>query len=152
VYGEAATLVAKSRTKQLDLDKKLSPDISAVLAAAAMLDITEYELFQLAWIRWYGTSPKVAELEPHFVSYMFDQVVPTWGRHFARDVQADWSADELDKEALGVPRLQGSKKMATRGARYAVFLVVVVATLIVLAQLAAQLLEIAERCVFPPCY
>lgn len=123
-----------------------------MLAAAAMLDITEYELFQLAWTRWHGHSPQVVELEPYFVSYMFDQEVPTWVRHFARDVQTDWNADKLDKEALGIPKLVGSEKMVHKGVRYSVLLVVVLVSLLVLAQFAAQLIDIAERCVFPPCY
>ena len=136
----------------MDLDKKLSPDIRAVLAAAAMLDITEYELFQLAWTRWYGDSPQTAELEPYFVRYMFNQRVPMWVRHFARDIQLDWDARKLDTEALGVPKLVRSKKLLNKGVRYAVLLVIVLVSLIVLAQFAARLIGVAERCVFPPCY
>jgi hypothetical protein len=136
----------------LDLDKKLPPDIRTVLAAAAILDITEYEMFQLAWIRWHGQSSQAEELEPYFVRYMFDEEVPTWVRHFARDVEADWNAGRLDKEALGIPKLKGSEKMVHKGVRYAVLLVVVLVSLIVLAQFAAQLMAVAERCVFPPCY
>ena len=136
----------------MDLDKKLSPDIQSVLAAAAILDITEYKMFQLAWIRWHGQNSQAEELEPYFVRYMFDEEVPAWVRHFARDVEADWNAGRLDKEALGIPRLKGSDKMVHKGVRYTVMLVVVLVTLIVLAQFAAQLISIAERCVFPPCY
>ena len=57
-------------------DEQLDPDIQSVLNAAALLDVTEYELFRIAYRRWHGKAPKASRLEAHFVAYMFRDVVP----------------------------------------------------------------------------
>ena len=136
----------------MPFDENLKPEIQSVLNAAALLDITEYDLFQLAYARWHGKSASVRVLEPYFVAYMFNEVVPLWVRHFSRLVERLSSAGQLDRRALGVTRLPRTQEMVRRGVRFAVAIVTVMGVLIVFAEFAARILKLGERCFFPPCY
>jgi len=136
----------------MPFDQDLRPDIHSVLDAAAILDITEYELFRLAYERWHGEQVDENALEPFFVAYMFNDVVPLWVRHFSRLVQRRSQLGTLDSKEFGVELRLRTPQMVRRGTCYAVTLVTVMATLIVLAEAAAQLMNLGERCMFPPCY
>ena len=136
----------------MPFDQDLRPDIHSVLDAAAILDITEYELFRLAYQRWHGEQVDENALEAFFVAYMFNDVVPLWVRYFSRLVQRRSQLGTLDCKEFGVDLRLRTPQMVRRGIRYAVTLVTVMATLIVLAEAAAQLMNLGERCMFPPCY
>lgn len=142
----------RSRSTIMAFDEKLDPDVRCVLDAAAMLDITEYELFHLAYLRWHGERAGEGTLEPFFVAYMFDDVVPPWVRHFARLVERRYRTGRLDRVALGVQLLPRTRQMVSRGMRYGVTIGLVLAALVVFAEVAAKLIELGERCMFPPCY
>ncbi len=136
----------------MDLDKKLPPDLMSVLNAAAMLDVTEYEVFQLAWWRWHGQRSDPEAIEPHFVAYMFRGVVPPWVRYFSRSVEEHFERGDLDRGAFGVVRLRESRQMASRGMRYTVIVMALVVFVVWLAQVAAKFSQLLDRCLFPPCY
>jgi hypothetical protein len=133
-------------------DENLRSDVSSVLNAAGILDITEYDLFHLAYLRWYGDSADEPTMEPHFAGYMFRERVPPWVRHFARLVESLYRRGQLDRDALGVTRRIGSQAMVNRGLRYAVIVGLWLATLIVAAQFVAEFIQLGDRCMFPPCY
>lgn len=134
-------------------DENIRPDVQGVLDAAALLDITEYELFRLAYERWHGGGvSEESTLEPHFVAYMFDEVVPVWVRDFSRLVERRQRNGDLNPAELGVEPRRGSRQMVHRGIRYSVGLILALVTLLVLAQFAAKVLDLSEHCTFPPCY
>ncbi len=128
------------------------PISGACSNAAARLDITEYELFHLAYLRWHGAPADEATLESHFVGYMFREQVPPWVRHFSRLVERLDGAGKLDRYELGIERLPRTRQSVSRGARYGVTIGLVLTALIVLAEVAAELAGLADRCMFPPCY
>ena len=66
--------------------------------------------------------------------------------------QALYQRGVLDRGALGIDRLPGSAQMVSRGMRYAVFIVVTITALVVVAEFVAQIVKLGERCYFPPCY
>jgi hypothetical protein len=136
----------------MPFDENLAPDIDSVLNATALLDITEWDFFNLAYDRWHGEPAKEGIMEPIFAAYMFSDVVPLWARHFARLVERLYRRGVLDRQALGVDRLPGSRQMVRRGVRYAVFVGVVIVALIVFAEFIAQITSLGDRCLFPPCY
>ena len=136
----------------MPFDQELRPDIRSVLDAAAILDITEYELFRIAYQRWHGEQVDEKALESVFVAYMFDDVVPLWVRYFSRLVQRRSQLGTLDGKEFGVDLSVRTPQMVRRGIRFTVILVTVLATLVVLAETAAQLMNLGERCMFPPCY
>ena len=133
-------------------EKHLRPDERSVLEAAALLDITEYDLFHLAYRRWYGQPAKDTLIERFFVGYMFNRVVPLWVRHFSRLVEQLSDRGELDANRLGVKFLPGSQHMVTLGVRYSVTIGLVLIVLVVFAEFMSQFLRLSERCMFPPCY
>jgi len=133
-------------------DENIPPDVESVLNAAAALDITEYELFRLAYRRWHAEAPDEAALEQHFVAYMFRGVVPPWVRQFARVVHSLERRGRLDGIELGVQPRQRTRQMVRRGTRYGVAAFTTVTALIVFVEFAARVLGIAEVCMFPPCY
>jgi hypothetical protein len=137
----------------MPFDENLAPDVDSVLNATALLDITEWDFFNLAYDRWHGGAAEEGIMEPIFAAYMFKDVVPPWVRHFARLVERLYRRGVLDRRALGVDRLPSSRHMVTRGMRYGVIIVVVIFTLIVIGEFSTNILRIGERCsMFPPCY
>ena len=77
-------------------------DQRQVMDAAAVLGVREFELFRLAWRRWWDGEPDEKALERFFVAYMFQQVAPPWVRHFCREVLARETAEYLDPADFGV--------------------------------------------------
>ncbi len=136
----------------MPFDENLAPDIDSVLTATALLDITEWDFFNLAYNRWHGEPAAEGIMEPIFAAYMFNDVVPLWARHFARLVERLYQRGVLDRQALGVDRLPSSAQMVSRGMRYGVAITTVMIVLVVLAEFAAQLVRLGDRCQFPPCY
>ncbi len=136
----------------MPFDEHLEPDVDSVLNATALLDITEWDFFNLAYDRWHGGPAEQTVMEPIFAAYMFNDVVPLWARHFARLVERLYQRGVLDRHALGVDRLPGSRQMVTRGVRYGILITVVIIALIVFAEFVAQVTTLGERCLFPPCY
>ena len=133
-------------------DEELTPDVDSVLNATALLDITEWDFFNLAYDRWHGGPAEEGIMEPIFAAYMFNDIVPLWARHFARLVERLYRRGVLDRQVLGVDRLPGSAQMVSRGMRYSVFIVAMLIALIVFAEFVAQIVQLGERCIFPPCY
>ncbi len=136
----------------MPFDENLAPDIDSVLTATALLDITEWDFFNLAYNRWHGEPAAEGIMEPIFAAYMFNDVVPLWARHFARLVERLYQRGVLDRQALGIDRLPSSAQMVSRGMRYGVAITTIMIVLVVLAEFAAQLVRLGDRCQFPPCY
>ena len=136
----------------MPFDEHIAPDVDSVLNATALLDVTEWDFFNLAYNRWHGEPAEESAMEPIFAAYMFKDVVPVWARHFARLVERLYRRGVLDRQALGVDRLASSKQMVSRGMRYGVFLVTAIIALVMFAEFMAQMMQIGDRCMFPPCY
>ncbi len=125
-------------------------DLRNVLDTAGLLEITEFEVFRIAYERWYGCAVKDSVLEPFFTAYMFNDVVPFWVREFTRVVHRLNRSGELDPRSFGILQPRYRRAAATRGLRYPLIAVMVVTALFILADLAAQVVE--TNCFFPPCY
>ncbi len=94
------------------------PDFGDVIKAAEVLSISEYDFFHLAFRRWSGHEPEDEALERAFVNYMFHQAVPTWVRHFSRDVLARETADDLNFAELGALEYRQRLPPARHGGLY----------------------------------
>ena len=60
------------------------PDVRDVLWTARLLEITEFEVFRVAYRCWYNKSPGDRFLEHQFVPYIFNGIAPFWVRAFTR--------------------------------------------------------------------
>ena len=82
-----------------DSEKSIPADVHNVLDAAALLQVSEFCLFQLAYRHWHGRDTTEQSIERHFVPYMFRSVVPFWVRQLCRRVlqaSADGTLDPVD--------------------------------------------------------
>jgi hypothetical protein len=141
------------RKRRLFFDeKKMAGDVADVLEAAALLEVTEFQLFHMAYRRWYGAEIGNDGLERHYLPYMFKSQVPSWVRALARDVIADADAERLDPRVYGVHPRPLSMDMYNRGLRSFLWIAVILGTLLTGAATIAELVPWYESCYFPPCY
>jgi len=95
--------------------RALERDDGMVRAAAGLLRQPEFAFFRLAWRRWYGHEPGDAEIEPHFMLYLYRRRVPVWVRHLAREVVARARHGPVRAEDYGVapvlpPPVEGGRE------------------------------------------
>lgn len=150
--GGLKPIAAPTGQSNMAFDENIAPDVDSVLTATALLDITEWDFFNLAYDRWHGEPAGEGVMEPIFAAYMFNDVVPLWARHFARLVERLYRRGVLDRRTLGVSRLPSSAAMVSRGMRYSVMIVAVLTAIVVMAEFVAQVIKLGDRCLFPPCY
>lgn len=122
-----------------------------VAETAALLEISEYRVFQLAYAGWFGNEPEERVIEPHFKAYMFHRAVPAWVRHFTRHVIDLAAGDTLDPRDFGIVTRWASRRDIARGKLYLVYLTIGVVALVLLADLTADRLGLSG-CLFPPCF
>lgn len=67
-------------------------DAEQVVAAANVLDASEFKVFKDAYAAWYGRDVEDAVMEPVFAHYLFFGVPPHWVRHYARGILESHSA------------------------------------------------------------
>lgn len=139
--------------RRLFFDEKGMPaDVADVLEAAALLQVTEFEFFRIAYQTWYGVAIGDDGLERHYLPYMFKKRVPIWARHLAREVIGKADLGQLDPRAFGVMPRQLTMDMYNRGLRYFLWIAVILGTLLTGAATVAELVPWYESCYFPPCY
>jgi len=121
-------------------------DTRLVLEASTFLDITEYHLFELAYRDWFGDDPAIYQVEPTFVNYMFNGVIPNWVRQFARKTLRSQSENPQSQQAA---RFQAPP---LRGSIYFLVAAFTVGILFLSATSSADLAPALQQCYFPPCY
>lgn len=133
-------------------EKSMSADVADVLEAAALLQVTEFELFHIAYRRWHGVDIGDDGIERYYLPYMFKKQVPSWVRHLAREVIHRADKDALDPRAFGVMPKPLTMDMYNRGLRAFLWIAVIMGTLLTGAATVAELMPWYQTCYFPPCY
>lgn len=59
-------------------------DIQQVYKASAWLGVSEFQVFCDAWQAWYDAKPTDKRIEPYFVDFLGQDVVPFWVRNYVR--------------------------------------------------------------------
>lgn len=90
-------------THDLAGDRRLDPRARQVIEAAAILEISEYELLAMAYREWYGRSPRREDLDALFGPYMFDGVTPFWAVSLARQIIALHDQGRLRESRFRAP-------------------------------------------------
>ena len=72
-------------------------DRLVVISAANQLQVGEFQLLQLAYKKWHGQDLPEALIAHLFTSYMLDNEVPHWARHYARDILDRHERGEIDE-------------------------------------------------------
>jgi hypothetical protein len=143
----------RMRKRKLFFDeKRISADVADVLEAAALLEVTEFELFRIAYRQWYGREIADADLERYYLPYMFGGRVALWVRQLTRRVIAEAEASRLDPVRYGIMPRPLTMDMYNRGLRYCLWLAVIFGTLLTGAATVAELSPWYQSCYLPPCY
>jgi hypothetical protein len=79
-----------------DGDELKLKDRLVVISAANQLQVGEFQLLQLAYRDWFGNNLPEETFSRLFSSYMLDNDVPHWARHYARCVLERFERGELD--------------------------------------------------------
>lgn len=130
----------------------LDTNVLDVLEAAALLEITEFRLFHIAYDWWHGSTTSDEAIERYYLPYMFRDRVPAWVRHFARHVIARDEAGDLDATEFGIMPRPVSMDMYNKGLRHMLCLIVIFGALLTGAAAVARLSPWYQACYFPPCY
>lgn len=90
-------------------------DLGRVIRAAEALGLTEYDFFRFAYKCWTGCEPDARMLENVFVTYMFQQTVPHWVRHLAREVNSRATEGRLNAVELEVMKYRKRQPLPRHG-------------------------------------
>ena len=101
-------------------DEKVDGDLWDLLETAALLEIKEYTVFEMAYKDWHGGHAPRKKMETCFANYMFNGVIPVWVRRYCRKVIELEKSGQLDPHQLGIYRPQPSRRLAMIGKLYAV--------------------------------
>ncbi len=132
-------------------ERNVPVDVKDVLRTASLLSIPEFQVFRLAYARWFGREGSEQEIERHYLPYMFGDQVPHWVRSFTRHALDLARRDELDPAVLGIPRPRRNRRDVNRGRLFLLAIALTLTSLFLLARLATDLLGL-HGCIFPPCY
>lgn len=136
----------------MKLRPALPNDVCDILDAAALLDTSEFNIFSIAYRKWFGKNAPEKIIENYYTAYMFNAVVPYWSRHFARTIIRLSSTGSLNPNDF----VENTDHVSTRTIFIArAFIIsgaVVMLILLLGAIYAAHDSPITYSCFFPPCY
>lgn len=88
----------------VECEKSIPLDVRNVLDTAAVLQVTEFNLFRIAYRHWHGCDASERSIEQFFVPYMFRSIVPYWVRQLCRHVLRADAEGTLDPAEFGINR------------------------------------------------
>jgi hypothetical protein len=133
------------------MNKQLNSDAQAVIKTASLLQISEFEVFQLAHKRWFGYLAENREIDRLFSRYLINASVPLWVRAFTRLINQLQDENRLDGRTFGLqPAPPPSQRTALVGVLALLLMLIFVALLIYLADKTDP--SLAATCRLPPCY
>lgn len=106
------------------LDFLVDDESKLVGFIAAVLQISEYELFRIAYLHWFNHPITEKRLDFLFKEYLADGVVPYWVNDFARKAHEKFKAGKLNYKDYGITRRVCDRKTRMKGWIITIFLVV----------------------------
>lgn len=80
-------------------DLEEDPERTIIAAAANIIQVGEFQLLQLAYHHWYGEDMTPSQSDAMFQAYMLRGDVPSWARHYARNIIAGSEKGKLDENS-----------------------------------------------------
>jgi len=126
-------------------------DLQGVVRTAALLRVSEFEVFRLAYRQWFGQAPREPALSAPFQNYLQSARVPAWVRAFVRQVSTLQQEGRLDPGEFGIapPPPATPASVLTGVVAFAALCLVVVMLVQMIVSLQDSMLA---RCLLPPCY
>lgn len=113
-------------------EQRASADMLAVVQSAGLLGISEFRLFQIAYETWYGRETDEHTMESYFASYLFQETVPFWVRHFTRQISGLENEGRLNPEDFGIKQQQATRQEIIRGRWHATWMMLTLSVLLLL--------------------
>jgi hypothetical protein len=132
---------------------KPKDDLKSVVDAASALNVSEFEVFCLAYQHWFGHSADTREMNAFFGRYMNTAVAPMWVRDFTRRVRTiqEDNRSHADAEALDThTQPPATHWTAFLGGMAFAFMIMIIALLIYLVLQTEE--ATMMNCQLPPCY
>ena len=79
-----------------DREELENPERRAIVEAANILQVGEFQLLQLAYRDRYSEDLPEEQFDQLFHSYAIDGIVPPWARHYARKIVSEDQSGQLD--------------------------------------------------------
>ena len=86
------------------LDYLVDDETKLIGFIAAVLQISEYELFRIAYLQWFDHPISDNRLDSLFKEYLTTSDVPYWVNDFARKAHEKFLAGELNYKDYGIKR------------------------------------------------
>jgi hypothetical protein len=95
-----------------DWGRLFQTDAEAVCFAASLLDISEFRLFEIAHVNWFGSKAPKKAMEGFFGNYLHSGLVPFWLRHMVRSIiNKHWKGNLAAREfGIEQPHVSPSEK------------------------------------------
>ena len=77
-------------------------EVEAVRFVAQFLEVSEYEVFQMAFNDWYGKRMDNRTMDYRFENYLDEDIVPYWVWLFTKDVIEKYETDQVDPAVYGI--------------------------------------------------
>lgn len=84
-----------------------SQDQMDIQTCMALMNVSEYRLFELAYAEWFGSSLAESELELTYILYLFHTNVPYWVRHYVRNIRQLSDEAGIHTGTMGLMGLMG---------------------------------------------
>lgn len=92
----------RSITIKKDKKPRTFNEIEAVQFVANFLEVSEYEVFQLAYNDWYGKRMTESRMDYLFENYIDEEILPFWVWNFAKGVIEKYAVDQVNKADYGI--------------------------------------------------
>ncbi|MDX1776217.1 MAG: hypothetical protein R3297_06520 [Desulfobulbales bacterium] len=97
------------------MDFLVDSETKLIGLVAGILQISEYELFRIAYATWFNRPISENRLDTLFKDYLLKCEVPYWVNDFARKAHEKFKAGELDYKDYGIKRRVCSRRTRIKG-------------------------------------
>jgi hypothetical protein len=118
----SAGLVTMPTISACRLDLLVDDEAKLIGFSAAVLQISEYELFRIAYRQWFNRPITESSLDSLFKAYLATGESPYWVNDFARKVHDKFKAGTLDYRDYGIKRRVCDRRTRIKGWLITVFL------------------------------
>ena len=80
-------------------NKELTDD-QLLYKVAALLGVSEFQLFSDAWQAWYDEKPSEKRIEPYFIEFIDNSLMPFWVRNYVRNIISTKELLERERKLL----------------------------------------------------
>jgi hypothetical protein len=106
------------------LDLLIDDEAKLIGFIAAILQISEYELFRIAYLDWFNRSISEKRLDILFKDYLATGTTPYWVNDFTRKAHEKFKAGELNYKDYGITRRVCDRRTKITGWLITIFLII----------------------------